>query len=197
VNVVRFVRPIALPSRSTTYCLGFAPFGAAHLSVTPPASTFVAFNDRGARKRFTAAANTPAPTMREIYRSSSLNRSFACDLPAISCVPVNVDDMKRLLCATAVAVATLTAPAAASAAEFEGTVVSVNRDARIFRLHDSERGTVTIRVTSRTRFERVSFRSLRAGLKNIEATVRRSNGRWVASEVERSGGGGHHGGDDD
>ena len=31
----------------------------------------------------------------------------------------------------------------------------------------------------------------------IEATVRRSNGRWVALEVERSGGGGRHGGDDD
>ena len=59
------------------------------------------------------------------------------------------------------------------------------------------KGTVTIRVTSRTRFERVSFSSLRAGARNIEATVHRSNGRWVASEVERSGGGGHHGGDDD
>jgi hypothetical protein len=32
---------------------------------------------------------------------------------------------------------------------------------------------------------------------NIEATVRRSDGRWVAREVERSGGGGEHGGDDD
>jgi hypothetical protein len=28
----------------------------------------------------------------------------------------------------------------------------------------------------------------------IEATVRRSNGRWVATIVERSGGGGDHGG---
>ncbi|WP_157592706.1 DUF5666 domain-containing protein [Solirubrobacter soli] len=104
--------------------------------------------------------------------------------------------MKRLICATAIAVATLTAPAVASAAQFEGTVVSVNRDARSFRLHDSERGTVTIRVTRNTRFERVTFSSLRAGLKKIEATVRRSNGRWIASAVERSGGGGHHGGDD-
>jgi hypothetical protein len=31
----------------------------------------------------------------------------------------------------------------------------------------------------------------------IEATVRRSHGRWVALEVERSGGGGEHGGGDD
>ena len=130
-------------------------------------------------------------------RSSTLNRSFACDLPAISGADVSVDAMKRLICATAIAVGTLTAPAVASAAEFEGTVVSVNRDSRTFKLRDSERGTVTIRVTSRTRFERVTFSSLRAGLKNIEATVRRSNGRWVASEVERSGGGGNHGGDDD
>jgi len=28
----------------------------------------------------------------------------------------------------------------------------------------------------------------------VEATVVRSNGRWVAREVERSGGGGRHGG---
>jgi hypothetical protein len=118
-------------------------------------------------------------------------------LPAISGAGVNVGGMKRLICATAIAVATLTAPAAASAAEYEGTVVSVNRDSRTFRLRDSERGTVTIRVTSRTRFERVTFSSLRAGARNIEATVHRSGGRWVASQVERSGGGGSHGGDDD
>jgi hypothetical protein len=76
-------------------------------------------------------------------------------------------------------------------------VVSVDRDSRSFRLRDSERGTVTIRVTRRTRFERVTFSSLRSGARNIEATVHRSNGRWVASEVERSGGGGTHGDDDD
>ena len=92
------------------------------------------------------------------------------------------------------------APAAGGAvlSEFEGTVVSVNRDARSFRLHDSERGTVRIRVTRRTRFERIAgFGALRSGMRNIEATVRRSDGRWVAREVERSGGGGEHGGDDD
>ena len=94
---------------------------------------------------------------------------------------------------------TKTAPAATQAAtrQFEGTIVSVNRSARTFRLRDSERGTVTIKVTSRTRFERISgFSGLRTGQTRIEATVRRSNGAWVASEVERSGGGGQHGGDD-
>ena len=34
-------------------------------------------------------------------------------------------------------------------------------------------------------------------MRNIEVTAHRKNGRWVASEVERSGGGGNHGGDDD
>ena len=85
--------------------------------------------------------------------------------------------------------------------EFEGTVVSVNRDARTFRLRDTERGTVRIKVTRNTRFERIDgLAGLRAGMTNIEAVVRRSNGRWIAREVERSGGGGEHGGrgnDDD
>jgi hypothetical protein len=71
----------------------------------------------------------------------------------------------------------------------------VNRDARTFRLRDTERGTVRIKVTRRTRFERLAgFSALRRGLRRIEANVQRRNGVWVASEVERSGGGGEHGG---
>ena len=109
--------------------------------------------------------------------------------------------MKRILCVDLIAVGTLTtigAPTASAATrEYEGTVVSVNRDNRTFRLHDSERGTIRIKVTSRTRFERIAgFSGLRAGMNRIEAIVHRSNGRWVASSVERSGGGGRHGGDD-
>ncbi len=105
--------------------------------------------------------------------------------------------MKLVALLTTVAAIALAAPAAASAAQFEGTVVSVNRDNRTFRLHDSERGTVRIKVTNRTRFERIAgFSSLRKGMTRIEATVRRSNGRWIASDVERSGGGGRHGDDD-
>jgi hypothetical protein len=104
---------------------------------------------------------------------------------------------------TAVASATPTAakPALASQAatrQFEGTIVSVNRSARTFRLRDSERGTVTIKVTGTTRFQRVGgFAGLRAGMTRIEANVRRSSGAWVATFVERSGGGGRHGGSDD
>jgi hypothetical protein len=98
----------------------------------------------------------------------------------------------------ATAPATSAAGAAAAVRQFEGTVVSVDRDPRRFRLHDAERGTVRIRVTRRTRFERIAgFRALERGMRNVEATVRRSDGRWIALEVERSGGGGEHGGDDD
>jgi len=109
--------------------------------------------------------------------------------------------MKKLVSTALAAVAAVTAGApAASAAvtrEYEGTVVSVNRDNRTFRLHDSERGTVRIKVRKSTRFERISgFSGLRKGQRNIEATVKRVNGRWVALAVERSGGGGEHGGDD-
>jgi hypothetical protein len=105
---------------------------------------------------------------------------------------------------SAAAVPALPAPAEAEAEaavvqrELEGTVVSVDRATRTFRLRDSERGTFRIRVTSRTRFERVAgFQGLRRGMTRIEATVRRARGGWTATEVERSGGGGRHGGDDD
>src|SRR4051794_9346318 len=88
--------------------------------------------------------------------------------------------------------------ASAAARQFEGTVVSVDRDARTFRLKDVERGTVRIKVTRNTRFERLDgLAGLKAGAKRIEATVKRKNGAWVALDVERSGGGGEHGGGGD
>jgi len=100
--------------------------------------------------------------------------------------------------ATPTTTKTTTAAAQAATRQFEGTIVSVDRSARTFRLRDSQRGTVTIKVTSNTRFQRVGgFAGLRAGMTRIEANVRRSNGAWVASFVERSGGGGRHGGSDD
>ena len=111
----------------------------------------------------------------------------------------------RTIVPLALVTAAVAAPATAAAApagaaavrEYEGTVVSVNRDNRTFRLRDSERGTIRIKVNRNTRFERLSgLAGLSAGMRNIEATVRRSDGRWVALEVERSGGGGDHGDDD-
>lgn len=104
----------------------------------------------------------------------------------------------RLTVPVVVAAAVAAAPAAASAVEFEGTVRSVNREKRTFRLFDCERGTKRIKVNRNTRFERIDgFRALRAGMRNVEVVARRRNGRWVAIEVERSGGGGQHGGCDD
>jgi hypothetical protein len=103
----------------------------------------------------------------------------------------------RYIALLALATTAVAAPSPASAAtvrQFEGTVTSVDRDARTFRLRDSERGTVTIKVTSRTRFERIAgFAGLKRGMTRVESTVVRSNGRWVARVVERSGGGGRHG----
>jgi hypothetical protein len=85
--------------------------------------------------------------------------------------------------------------ASAATRQYEGTVASVNRDAKTFRLHDSERGTIRIKVTRSTNFERIGgFSGLRKGLTRVEASVKRSNGRWVATLVQRSGGGGSHGG---
>ena len=109
--------------------------------------------------------------------------------------------MTRKLVPALIATAVLGAavPATASAREFEGRIVSVNKDNRTFRIHDSERGTKRIKVNRNTRFERINgFSALRAGMRNIEVTTfRKNNGRWLATEVERSGGGGNHGGDDD
>ena len=91
-----------------------------------------------------------------------------------------------------------TGVAAAATREYEGTVVSVNRDARTFKLRDSERGTIRIKVRRSTRFERIAgFSGLRKGMRRVEATVKRSNGRWVGIDVQRSGGGGEHGDDGD
>ena len=109
--------------------------------------------------------------------------------------------MKNLLRVLSItgAVFAVSAPAAsAQTREYEGTVVSVNRAERTFQIRDSERGTIRVRITSRTRFERIDgFSGLKVGATNIETIVRRSSGRWVAVEVERSGGGGSHGGGSD
>jgi hypothetical protein len=76
--------------------------------------------------------------------------------------------------------------------------VSIDAKSRSFRLRDTERGTIRIKVRRSTRYERIAgFRGLEVGMNRVEALVRRSRGAWVALEVERSGGGGEHGGGDD
>jgi hypothetical protein len=86
---------------------------------------------------------------------------------------------------------------ASAATQYEGTVVGISKAKKTFRLQDSQRGTIRVKVTRNTTFERIAgFGGLRIGMKRVEATVKRSNGRWVATHVEISGGGGRHGGDD-
>jgi hypothetical protein len=104
--------------------------------------------------------------------------------------------MKLIALLTALVLSLSVAVTTASAAtQYEGTVTSINKAKRTFRLNDSERGTIRIKVTGNTRFERINgFGALRVGMNRVEATVKRSNGRWVATHVERSGGGGSHGG---
>ena len=106
--------------------------------------------------------------------------------------------MKLISLITAVALLATSAVASAQAPlrEYEGKVVSVNREAKRFRLHDSERGTIRVHVNRNTRFERIDgMAGLRVGMRRVEVKVRRIDGRWIASEVEKSGGGGQHGGD--
>ena len=107
------------------------------------------------------------------------------------------------LAVTMLAAVAVGTASAATVRHVEGRVLSVDRSASTFKLRDSERGTFTIRVTSSTKFERVRFSTLKAG-STVEATIRRVDGRWRASSVERNSGShaddsgnGRHGGNDD
>jgi hypothetical protein len=103
-------------------------------------------------------------------------------------------DMKIIALITSLAIfLTVGAATASAATQYEGKVVGKSAAKRTFRLNDAERGTIRIKVTRNTRFERIDgFGALRVGMRNVEALVKRSNNRWVAIEVERSGGGGEH-----
>ena len=106
--------------------------------------------------------------------------------------------MKLIALITALALTMSIGVATASAAtQYEGMVIGLSKAKKTFRLNDAQRGTIRIKVTRNTTFERIAgFGALRVGMKRVEATVKRANGRWVAVHVERSGGGGRHGGDD-
>ena len=106
--------------------------------------------------------------------------------------------MKLIALITALALTMSIGVATASAAtQYEGTVVGLSKAKKTFRLNDAQRGTIRIKVTRNTTFQRIPrFGALKVGMERVEATVKRSNGRWVAVHVERSGGGGRHGGDD-
>jgi hypothetical protein len=106
------------------------------------------------------------------------------------------------------------APTTASAAatrHVEGRVTAIDRSARTFTVRDAERGTLKVKVTSATKFERVTFAGLRTGTR-VDVRAKRVASAWNATKVERGsadstthdagddhGGddGGHHGGGDD
>jgi hypothetical protein len=98
-----------------------------------------------------------------------------------------------------------TAPSPASAAALrhvEGRVTAIDRSARTFTVRDAERGTLKVKVTSSTKFERVTFSALRTGSR-VDVRAKRVAGAWNATKVERGevgddhDAGDDHGGDDD
>jgi hypothetical protein len=104
------------------------------------------------------------------------------------------------------------APSAVSAAatrHVEGRVTAIDRTARTFTVRDAERGTLRVKVTTSTKFERITFSALRTGHR-VDVRAKRVAGAWNATKVERGGdadddhdagddhgGDDHHGGDDD
>jgi hypothetical protein len=102
-----------------------------------------------------------------------------------------------LVLATALASATLAAPAGAAVRHIDGTVVSKNANNKTFQL-STQSGNVRIRVSSTTAFDRLSgFGALRKGLE-IEVDAKQSSSGLVATKIEprSSGGGDDNGGDD-
>jgi hypothetical protein len=108
--------------------------------------------------------------------------------------------------ATASSTTSAKAPSTASTAatrHVEGRVTAISRSARTFTVRDAERGTLRVKVTSATKFERVSFASLRTG-SLVDVRAKRVAGAWNATKVERGDdigddhdAGDDHGGDDD
>jgi hypothetical protein len=89
------------------------------------------------------------------------------------------------------------APAKAAAVRHaEGRVTAINRSARTFTVRDAERGRLTVKVTRATKFERVTFASLRTGTV-VDVRAKRVNGAWNATKVERGEVGEDHVGGDD
>jgi hypothetical protein len=96
------------------------------------------------------------------------------------------------------ATAPVHAPAKAAAARHvEGRVTAINRSARTFTVRDAQRGTLTVKATRSTKFERVSFASLRTG-QIVDVRAKRVAGAWNATKVERGStvGANHDAGDD-
>jgi hypothetical protein len=89
----------------------------------------------------------------------------------------------------------------------EGRVTAIDRPARTFTVRDAQRGTLEVKVTTSTKFERVTFSALRTG-QRVEVRAKRVASAWNATKVERGSAdsanhdagddhGGRHGGNDD
>lgn len=99
--------------------------------------------------------------------------------------------------ASAVAANAPSAVSAAATRHVEGRVTAVDRSARTFTVRDAERGTLKVKVTARTKFERIRFSSVRTGSR-VDVRATRVSGAWVATKVERGDdvGANHDAGDD-
>jgi hypothetical protein len=101
--------------------------------------------------------------------------------------------------ATAPSPTSAKAPSTVSAATLrhvEGRVTAIDRSARTFTVRDAERGTLKVKVTSSTKFERVTFSALRTGSR-VDVRAKRVAGAWNATKVERGEVGANHDAGDD
>jgi hypothetical protein len=93
---------------------------------------------------------------------------------------------------------------AAATRHVEGRVGAIDRSAHTFTVRDAQRGTLRVKVTASTTFERVTFPSLRTGHR-VDVRAKRVGGAWNATKVERAAaaavnhdaGDDHGGGNDD
>jgi len=101
-----------------------------------------------------------------------------------------------LLLITALILAAFALPAQAAVRHIDGTVVSKNADNHSFRIKAQGGSQVRIRVTSSTKFQRISgFGGLHKGLA-VEVEAKSTPNGLVATQVETRGGGGGGGADD-
>jgi hypothetical protein len=88
-------------------------------------------------------------------------------------------------------------PAQAALRHIDGTVVSKNAENQTFRITTQSGSQVRIKVTSTTKFQRISgFGGLHKGLA-VEVEAKSTSNGLVATQVETRGGGGNAGGADD
>ena len=101
---------------------------------------------------------------------------------------------------TAAALAAAPGPAIAKSSDgltsFHGTVSSVSKSAKTFRIKRANGTSLTFRVTSATVFQRISFSGLSKG-RAIEVKAKKVDGRWSARKVEPNTPGDDSGGGND